>query len=102
MASKIKGFQKLEVDLGTMQTLLKNPELATEPLDVLMTKHAPVLTGALKGSIYHKNNIAGAKAPYAGFVEEMDNEYAYATKAIKEFHMEDYADKIMEPLRGGR
>lgn len=101
----VKGAAELAVDLETMQKLLENPELVTKELDRLMTKHAPKLTGHLKSTIYHKGNVAGAKADYAGWVElmgaKMGDKYEYALQAIKEFKVEGYADKIMESLEQG-
>ena len=98
MSVRVIGAEKLGVDMETMRKLIREPELATRPLDALMRKHVRVRTGFLKSTIYHKGNVAGASAPYAGWVEEMGGKYAYATKAIKSFDMDAYADDVVEPF----
>jgi hypothetical protein len=94
----VKGAAELAVDLETMRKLIENPEMVTRELDRLMTKHAPKRTGHLKATIYHKGNVAGAKAAYAGWVELMGGEYEYGLEAIQKFNVDGYADKIMAPL----
>lgn len=98
MTARVIGARELALDLETMQALIENPEPATEQLDELMTKHVPVQTGHLKSTIYHKNDVAGAKAAYAGYVEEMGKEYAYGTQAIKGFDINEFADRVTEPF----
>lgn len=100
MTVKIIGVEKLADDLELVRFLLSNLEIVTEELDVLMTRYAPVRTGFLKSTIYYKHDVAGADAPYAGFVEEMGGRLAYATKTIKSFKIDKFADKIWEPLDG--
>lgn len=98
MATRVIGAKELADDIETMRKLLEKPELITKQLDRSMTRFAPVRTGHLKSTTYHKENIAGAKADYAGWVEEMGGEYAYATDAIKDFNMDKYADQVVEPF----
>jgi hypothetical protein len=92
------GAKELGSDLEKVEKLLENPELITKQLDRSMNRFSPYRTGHLKSSIYHKGNIAGAKADYAGWVELMGHKYAYATEAIEDFNVNKYADQIMEPL----
>lgn len=98
MAVRVTGIKELAVALEIMQELLKKPELVTKELDRLMTKHAPERTGHLKSTIYHKHNVAGAKADYAGWVEEMGKPYDYATQAIDDLKLDKYADQVTEPF----
>ena len=98
MTVRVIGADKLAVDIKTMRKLVKNPELVTRQLDKAMHRHAPEDTGHLKSTIYHKGNVAGARADYAGWVEEMDKPYAYATEAIEDFNMNKYADQVVEPF----
>lgn len=94
-----RNAQKLALELEIVRKIAKDPEIVTRELDRLMRKNAPVRTGHLEQSIYHKGNVAGAKSDYAGWVELMGDEYEYAKQSIKDFKMERYADKIMEPLK---
>lgn len=98
MTIRTTGVRELVVDLERMRVLMRDPDLITEPLDKLMARNAPVRTGFLRSSTYHRHTVAGASAPYAGWVEEMGDKYAYATQSIKEFKMNRYADKIVEPF----
>jgi hypothetical protein len=96
---RVIGAEALGDDLEKILKLLDEPELITKQLDRLMMEFAPVRTGHLKSSIYHKNDVAGAKADYAGWVELMrSKKYAYATQAIQDFDMNKYADQIVEPF----
>ena len=92
----IVGLFELTRDLKKLQVLLKNPELITWQLDLNMNKVVHVRTGYLKSTIYHKRNIAGADAPYAGYEEERGGGHAYATQAIEDFSIEKYADEVWE------
>lgn len=98
MAVKVVGAKELGDALEKIGKLIENPELVTEQLDRSMNKFAPVRTGHLKSSTYHKENIAGAKADYAGWVEEMGKPYAYATEAIEDFNVNKFADQLVEPF----
>lgn len=98
MPVKLIGFDILERDLREVEKLLEKPELITEELDALMNKFAHVQTGYLKSTIYHKGNVAGADAPYAGYEEERGGDHAYATRAIEAWSIEKFADKVWKPL----
>jgi hypothetical protein len=98
MTVKVIGERELSLALETIQALIEDPELITKRLDELMVKYAPVRTGYLKGSTFHRRNIAGASAPYAGWVEEMGHEFAYATEAIQKFNMRQYANEVVKPF----
>lgn len=100
MAAKviIIGLEDLVRDISEMQRLMENPERVTKRLAASMRKFVHVRTGFLKSTIYHKGNVAGAKAPYAGIEEERGGPHAYATRAIKDFNMDRYADEIVEPF----
>lgn len=98
MTVRVLGARELAVDMETMRELIEDPELVTKELDRLMTKFVAVRTGHLQSTIYHKGNVAGAQADYAGWVEEMGDEYAYATRAIEGFNVNKYADQIVEPF----
>lgn len=90
----VVGLDELTTDLKKLQVLLKNPELITWQLALNMNKVVHIKTGYLKSTIYHKNDVAGADAPYAGYEEERGGTHAYATRAIEDFSMEKYADDV--------
>ena len=100
MADDVKtiGFDLLANDIEQVRRLLQEPELITAALHASMSKFVHVETGRLKKSLYHKGNIAGAKAPYAGDEEEREGDHAYATRAIKAFDVDKYADEVLGPL----
>jgi hypothetical protein len=98
MAVEVIGARELGDALEKIAKLLDEPELITKQLERSMSEFAPVRTGHLKSSIYHKNDVAGAKADYAGWVEEMGDKYAYGTRAIEDFDIKKYADQVVEPF----
>ena len=97
MAVKTKGFKQLALDTEKVIKLLRKPELITSALHSSMTKFVHVETGDLRKSLFFKGNIAGSKLAYAGFEEEREGSHAYATRAIKAFDVNKYANELMEP-----
>lgn len=95
MAAKVIGAERLQRALNEMLQNIGDPSLIASRLDVDMTKYAHVDTGYMKGTIYHKGNIAGAKAEYAGYEADRGGEHDYAQRAIDVFPVEDYFDEIV-------
>jgi len=98
LAVKTIGFDKLGRDLQKVIETIGDVEIITTQLDTLMQKFVHVDSGDLKKSIYHKGNVAGADAPYAGTEEERGGEHAFATQAIEAFNLKDFADGVWAPL----
>jgi hypothetical protein len=98
LAVKTIGFDKLGRDLQKVIENIGDVEIITAELDALMKKFVHVDTGYLKSTIYHKGNVAGADAPYAGDEEERGGEHAFATRAIEAFNLKDFADGVWAPL----
>lgn len=98
MEISITGLDELVQDIEKVIRLIKDPELITSELARYMRKFVHTRTGHLKSTIYYKHNIAGAKAPYAGYEEVRGGSHAFAKQAEQAFNMGRYADKIMEPL----
>lgn len=98
MADKVIGLTPLIADLQTMHKLQQDPKLITRPLARAMTSCVHVDSGYLRSTIYYQNNVAGARAPYAGTEEERGGSHAYATRAIDSFNEGKYLDIIVEPF----
>lgn len=101
MATKVIviGANELAGDFEEMARIIKEePELITSQLDESMVKFAHVLTGYLRGSIYHKGPVAGADAPYAGYEDDRGGGHDFAEQAINDFDLRKYADKVVEPF----
>lgn len=98
MSVLVIGNDKLSKDLDKVFTNIKDTKEIAKELDSLMNDYVHVLTGYLKSSIYHKTNVAGAKAPYAGFEEERGESHEYATKAIDAFDVNKYIDRVISPF----
>lgn len=98
MADKVIGLTPLIADLQTTHRLLKDPELVTRPLARAMVTYVHVHTGYLRSTIFHKGNVAGALAPYAGIEEDRGGDHAFASRAIKNFNEGAYLDLVLEPF----
>lgn len=98
MATRVIGAERLQRALNDVLQNILDISLVTSRLDIDMTKYAHVDTGYLKGTIYHKDNIAGAKAEYAGYEADRSTEHDYAQKAIDVFPVEDYFDEVVRPF----
>ena len=98
MAVKIIGAKKLQKALVIVLQNTGDMTLVTSRLAVDMTKYAHVVTGYMKSTIYHKRNIAGAEADYAGFEADRGGSHDYAQRAINAFPVEDYLDELIEPF----
>jgi hypothetical protein len=95
---RIIGARELAGDIEQMRDLIPQQEPNTKQLAALMTKYVHVKTGFLRSTIYHKHNIAGATAPYAGYEADRGGEHDFAARAIKAFNLDSYADRITEPF----
>ncbi|KKN57470.1 hypothetical protein LCGC14_0561820 [marine sediment metagenome] len=98
MTVKIIGARQLQRALAEVLQNIGDVSLVTSRLVIDMTKYAHIATGFLRGSIYHKDNIAGAKAPYAGFEADRGGLHDYAQRAINVFPVENYFDEIVRPF----
>lgn len=98
MAAKVIGARKLQRALTGVLQNIGDMSAITKRLEVDMTKYAHVDTGYMRGTIYHKRNIAGADAPYAGFEADRGKEHDFAQRAIDAFPVEEYFDEIVEPF----
>lgn len=98
MAAKIIGAKRLHRALVGVGQNIGDMSLVTSRLDADMTKLAHVDTGYMKSTIYHKDNIAGAEAYYAGFEADRGGTHDYAQRAINAFPVEDYIDELVRPF----
>lgn len=98
MPVKIIGLDELSNAVQQILENLKDPEPVTKRLDTAMHKYAHVRTGMLRGSIYHKENVAGAGAPYAGYEADRGGAHDYAQRAIDAFPTEEYFNEVVEPF----
>ncbi len=98
MAVRIIGARQLQRALAEVLQNIGDVSLITSRLVIDMTKYAHVDTGHLKGTIYRKDNIAGARADYAGFEADRDAAHDYAQRAIDAFPVEDYFDEVVRPF----
>lgn len=95
MAARIIGLDELMAEFAELAELLKKgPEFATAQLDEGMTRVVHVRTGYLKSTIYHKDNVAGADAPYAGYEADRGGAHDFAEAAIEDFDIERWADEV--------
>lgn len=91
-ADKIhKALVKVSQNVGDLKKIF-------EQLDADMTKFAHVDTGFMKSTIYHKRNVAGADAYYAGYEADRGGSHDYAQRAIKAFPWNKHFDWIVEPF----
>lgn len=95
---KVIGAKKLQKALTEVLRNIEDVSSVTSRLDIDMTKYAHVDTGHMKGTIYHKDNIAGASAAYAGFEADRGGGHDYAQRAINAFSVKDYFDKLVRPF----
>lgn len=101
MATKVIviGANELAADFEKVRRLIEDePELITRQLADSMRKFVHVQTGYLKSTIYHKGLVAGADAGYAGYEADRGGAHDYAERAIEDFDLDRYADKVTEPL----
>lgn len=94
----VKGVRQLEAALAKIAARAKDVRPVTEELAGGMHKYVPVVTGYLKSTIYYKRNVAGASAPYAGYVAEMGGSRDYPQRAMDAFDFDKYADHVVEPF----
>lgn len=94
----VLGLNKLRSELMEVIKQLDDIEVVTKELDIQMNKVVHIVTGYLKSTIYHKGNVAGADAPYAGYEEGRGGSHAYATRAIEALDIEKFADHVWRPL----
>lgn len=94
MGARIIGAERLHAGLVEMIRRIGDLSIVTEQLDKDMNKFAHVITGYMKSTIYHKRNIAGADAYYAGSEADKGGEHDYAQRAIDAFNSGDYLDEI--------
>lgn len=87
---RVSGVREVVHGLEEMSKVIEEYPVSKE-LAALMRHYAHIRTGYLRNSIYAKHNIAGATAPYAGVQEDRNQ---FATKAIRAWREEPYADKI--------
>lgn len=98
MAVRIIGLPELH---GAMEKMLQNmndTKIITRELEDEMRRHVHVITGYLKSSIYHKELVAGADSPYAGYEADRGGEHDYAEKAIQSFDIDKYVKHIVKPF----
>jgi hypothetical protein len=98
VAAKIIGAKELQRALGEILQNVNDSSLIFERLAVDMSKYAHVVTGYLKSTIYSKDNVVGATAPYAGFEADRGGDHDFAQRAIDAFPMEKYSDEIVRPF----
>ncbi len=98
MAVKIIGARELHAALVGVLKNIGNLKLVTKRLEVDMRKFAHVDTGYMKSTIYHKFNIAGADAYYAGFEADRGGSHDFAQRAINAFPVEEYFNEIVRPF----
>jgi len=70
----------------------------TQQLDEDMHKFAHVDTGFMKSTVYHKRNVAGADAYYAGYEADRGGSHDYAQRAIDAFPWDKHFDWIVKPF----
>lgn len=97
MGARVIGLRELNAALAALADNIDDPTIATKLLLPEVQDKTPVLTGRLKRSEYRKENIVGAKAPYAGFVADRPGR-DYAQDAIDAFPMGRYAKAVVEPF----
>jgi hypothetical protein len=95
---KIIGLKELLQDLDEIGERLDDVEIITKGLAEGMRKFVHIDTGYLKTTIYHKSNIAGAKAPYAGFEADRYGDHDYPGQAIDAWNEGKYLDWVVEPF----
>lgn len=98
MTVKIIGAKRLHRALTEVLQNIGDVSLITSRLVIDMTKYAHVITGYMKSTIYHKDNIAGADAPYAGYEADRGGSHDYAQRAINAFPVDDYFDEVVRPF----
>lgn len=100
MAAKVTiiGDKDIIIALENIRKRIDDPEEAAAPLADLMRKFAHVRTGYLRDSIYHEGNFAVASAPYAEYEAKRGGAHDFASRAVKAWSIERYADRIVEPF----
>lgn len=98
MVIKVIGAKQLHRALTKVLQNIGDMNLITSRLAIDMTKYAHVITGYMKSTIYHKDNIAGAEASYAGYEADRGGAHDYAQRAINAFPVEDYFDEVVRPF----
>jgi hypothetical protein len=99
MAAKIfrvLGLSRLLKGLDNVSEDLEDVSIITKELASSMRKNVHVATGYLRTTIYHKNNVAGAKAPYAGFEARRGGSHDFAQAAIDAFALSKYANYVVK------
>lgn len=91
----VKGDKELISIIKHIRYNIKDKSDITFELAKGMKEVVHVDTGYLKSTIYSNKNKAGAKAPYAGYEEERGNSHAFATRAIENFDIRKYANKLL-------
>lgn len=98
MGVRVIGARALHRALAEVISRINDKSLITERLEVGMREHAHVITGYMRSTIYHNENIAGADANYAGSEADRGGAHDYAQRAIDTFPVEEYLDEIVEPF----
>jgi hypothetical protein len=91
----IIGGEDVIVEMGNMRRRMADPEEISAPLAENMRKVVHVITGYLKGTIYHEGLVAGATAHYAAYEARRGGNHDFATRAAKMFDLERYGDRII-------
>lgn len=98
MAVRVIGLKELIGALDGMVEVIEDEKLVPEMLVHNMESFAHRRTGYLASTIYHKSNVAGASAPYAGYEADRGGSHDYAQRAIDAFNAGAYLDKIVRPF----
>lgn len=96
MRVRVIGLELVNRYFVAVKERLDDVTLVTKVLAAEMRKVAHVHTGYLKSTIYYKGNVAGAKAPYAGYEELRGGSHALATIAIQSFNTGKYLDEVTD------
>lgn len=92
----IIGKDALHKALAKTSQNIHDGKLITKMLDEDMNKFAHIITGFMKSTIYHKHNVAGADAFYAGYEADRGGRHDYAQRAINAFNVDKYLGRIVK------
>jgi hypothetical protein len=95
---KVIGAEAIHHALVKVSQNIGDLKEITQQLDQDMHKFAHVDTGFMKSTVYHKRNVAGADAYYAGYEADRGGSHDYAQRAIDAFPWDKHFDWIVKPF----
>jgi len=95
---RVIGADKIHGALVKVSQHVGNTEEITKQLDQDMHNFAHVDTGFMKSTVYHKRNVAGADAYYAGYEADRGGSHDYAQRAIEAFPFDKHFDWVVKPF----